>query len=234
MRLSALGVLLFAFTTGDCAERGGGDHSGKRRVHVTPDMEEQEGLSLTGEANIYQATSYGNAFLEYHTNSRWDIGLYAFNLTIDGGSADNFEYDTYISLTKWFDVSPAWKLALGTQNGTTLLSSTHSWHSFSFLQNTYRLNDYVNLSAGLYYANRAISVASQPLGAMVGIDLNFMPGVLWAELDFLSGSSNLSGSVVNLFWQAIPKLELYAGIQVPASESGNEFAGNIGFMYSFR
>jgi hypothetical protein len=64
------------------------------------------------------------------------------------------------------------------------------------------------------------------------MDVNFIPGVFWVELDFVSGNTNVSGSVANFLWQPLKQLELYAGVQVPATASGNEFAGNLGFMFT--
>jgi len=227
--LLLLSVTLSSFAGG---QGGGGERAGKHRVRVTPDMEEQKGLMLTAESNIYQGTVYANTFIEYLTANRWDVGLYVFNMTLYGGGAQNFEYDAYVSITKWLDISDRWKVALGTQNGTTLFSSTRSWHDFSFVQNVVKVNDYLSAGVGIFYVNRALATINQPIGAMFGFDVNFIPRKLWAELDFVSGNTNISGSVVNLFWKPTRHIDLYTGIQVPATGSGNEFAGNVGLMYS--
>lgn len=196
-------------------------------------MEEQKGLMLTAESNIYQGTVYANTFLEYLTENRWDVGVYCFNMTLYGGGAQSFEYDTYISITKWLDIADGWKLAIGSQNGTTLFSNSRGWHHFSFVQNAVRVNDTFNVSVGMFYVNRALATINQPVGALVGFDVNFIPGTLWAEYDFVSGNSNVSGSLMNLFWKPATNTHLYTGIQVPATDSGNEFAGIVGAMYSF-
>jgi hypothetical protein len=232
IRLAWVLVLLWSAAESLAGEGGGGEHAGKHRVRVTPDMEEQKGLMLTAESNIYQGTVYANAFLEYLTEGRWDVGLYCFNMTLYGGGAQNFEYDAYVSITKWLDVSDRWKVALGTQNGTTLFSANRSWHNFSFVQNAVRLHDDFTVSVGMFYVNQALATINQPIGALVGFDMTFIPRKLWAELDFLSGNSNVSGGVANLFWKPTQQIEFYAGIQVPATGSGNEFAGNVGLMYS--
>jgi hypothetical protein len=154
---SALSLLFVPVLTFAGGQGGGGERAGKHRVRVTPDMEEQKGLMLTAESNIYQGTVYANTFLEYLTDNRWDVGIYFFNMTLYGGGAQSFEYDTYVSFTKWLEILPTWKVAIGTQNGTTLFSSSRSWHTFSFFQNAVRVNDHFNVSAGLFYVNPAFS-----------------------------------------------------------------------------
>jgi len=61
----------------------------------------------------------------------------------------------------------------------------------------------------------------------------YEPGVFWTEMDWFSGDNNLSGAVVNNYWQATQIVALYAGLQVPAAQSGNAFAGIVGFALSF-
>ncbi len=144
------------------------------------------------------------------------------------GSSQNFEYDAYISIAKWLRISENWLLSFGAQNGATLFQAPRQLHNFTYAQGVVKINDFLNLSAGIFYVNRALATINQPVGASVGIDINFIPGTLWTEFDFLSGNTNISGSVVNLFWKPIKPVSLYVGIQVPASNSGNEFAGNLG------
>ena len=132
------------------------------------------------------------------------------------------------SIAKWLRITEHWLINVGTQNGTTLFQTPRQWHDFTYAQGFVRINEYLNLSAGSFYVNRALATINQPIGASVGIDINFIPGTLWTECDFLSGNTNISGSVVNLFWRPIKPVSLYVGVQVPAAQSGNEFAGNIG------
>jgi hypothetical protein len=72
------------------------------------------------------------------------------------------------------------------------------------------------------------------VGALVGIDLMFVPGVFWTEMDWFSGDNNLSGAVVNNYWQVTQIVTVYAGLQVPATQSGNAFAGIAGLALNFQ
>jgi len=47
-------------------------------------------------------------------------------------------------------------------------------------------------------------------------------------MDWLSGNNNLSGAVVNHFWRVDDLVTLYAGLQIPAENSSNDFAGILG------
>lgn len=185
---------------------------------------------FTAETNIYRSSLYENAFLEYQTENLWNLGVYVINMPMIG-SSQSFEYDAYVSIAKWLRVAENWLINVGTQNGTTLFQMPRQLHNFTYAQGFVRINDYLNLSAGTFYVNRALATINQPIGASVGIDINFIPGTLWTEFDFLSGNTNISGSVVNLFWRPIKPISLYLGVQVPASQSGNEFAGNVGIAF---
>lgn len=48
-------------------------------------------------------------------------------------------------------------------------------------------------------------------------------------MDWLSGNNNLSGAVVNNFWRVSNRVTVYAGLQIPAENSTNDFAGILGF-----
>lgn len=215
-------------TLGHPAGHGGNAHrGGNHRIRVTPDLQPEPGFLLTAESNIYRSSLYANAFLEYQTEDFWNLGLYVINMPLRG-SSQSFEYDAYVSIAKWWRVAEHWLINMGTQNGTTLFQMPRQLHDFTYAQGFFKVNDYLNLSAGAFYVNRALATINQPIGASVGIDINLIPGTLWTEYDFLSGNTNISGSVVNLFWRPDNLVTLYVGIQVPAAQSGNEFAGNVG------
>jgi hypothetical protein len=218
-------------TLGNAASHGGSAHrGGNHRIRVTPDLQAEPGFMFTAETNIYRSSLYENAFLEYQTENLWNLGVYVINMPMIG-SSQSFEYDAYVSIAKWLRVAENWLINVGTQNGTTLFQMPRQLHNFTYAQGFVRINDYLNLSAGTFYVNRALATINQPIGASVGIDINFIPGTLWTEFDFLSGNTNISGSVVNLFWRPIKPISLYLGVQVPASQSGNEFAGNVGIAF---
>ena len=224
----AVALLCCLPSLGLAADHGGGTHrGGNHRIRVTPDLAAEPGFMFTAETNIYRSSLYVNAFAEYQTEDLWNLGVYVINMPTLG-SSQSFEYDAYVSIAKWLRITEHWLINVGTQNGTTLFQTPRQWHDFTYAQGFVRINEYLNLSAGSFYVNRALATINQPIGASVGIDINFIPGTLWTECDFLSGNTNISGSVVNLFWRPIKPVSLYVGVQVPAAQSGNEFAGNIG------
>lgn len=229
LRITLIILLLFcvSLTVHAGGKEEGSHRGGKHRIRVTPDLESDVGFSFTAESNIYGGSVYENAFLEYQTGDNWSLGLYVVNMPMIG-SSQSFEYDTYFSIAKWLTLNESWLVNFGTQNGTTLFQTPRQLHDFSYLQGMYKVNPYFNLSAGMFYVNRALATINQPIGATVGVDVNFIPGTLWTEFDFLSGNANISGSVINLFWRPAKPVSLYVGIQVPAANSGNDFAGNLG------
>jgi hypothetical protein len=158
------------------------------------------------------------------------VGLNAFNVPMIGSasSSNGQQYDTFLNLTKFFYLDD-WILGVGTQNGTSFGGRNKQFHNFDFAQATYEWGEWLKISAGTYFINNALSASSQNVGALVGLDIEFIERVLWTEMDWLSGNNNMSGAVVNQFWKPRDLVVLYAGVQIPASQSGNHFAGIIGF-----
>jgi hypothetical protein len=229
LRLMAGCLLLSSLMLPVLAQEGGGHH----RIRVTPDFD-NPGFSMASELNIYRGALYTNIMADYLTEDGWDLGVYSFNIPITGAaSANGRQYDTYINLTKFFYPTESLIFGVGTQNGTNFSGGGRQLHNFDFAQMTYELGGWAKLTAGTYYVNDSLSQSRQNVGALVGIDIMYEPGVFWTEMDWFSGDNNLSGAVVNNYWQATQIVALYAGLQVPAAQSGNAFAGIVGFALSF-
>jgi hypothetical protein len=51
-------------------------------------------------------------------------------------------------------------------------------------------------------------------------------------MDYISGHHSLSGASVNMLYNITPRCQIYMGVLVPEQDSGNEFAGILGFNLS--
>ena len=206
--------------------QSGGSHY---RLRVTPDYD-QPGLSMISEFNVYGSALYTNAMVDYLNEEGWDIGVNSFNIPVAGtASANGKQFDTFLNITKFFFPTDDLIIGIGTQNGTHFSGGARQLNNFDFAQVTYEWDDWLKVSSGSYYVNDALSQTSQNVGAIVGIDIMFIPGVFWTEMDWISGNNNLSGAVVNNFWQVTDQVAVYAGLQIPAENSTNDFAGILGF-----
>ena len=217
---------LFVFSSAIWAAQSGGSHY---RLRVTPDYD-SPGLSLISEFNVYGGALYTNAMLDYLAEDRWDIGLNTINIPMAGtASANGKEFDTFLNITKFFFPTEDLIIGIGTQNGTHFSGGGRQLNHFDFAQMTYEWDDWLKVSSGAYYVNNSLSQSRQNVGALLGIDIMFIPGVFWTEMDWLSGNNNLSGAVVNNFWRVDDLVTLYAGLQIPAESSTNDYAGIVGF-----
>ncbi len=210
-----------------------GEGGGRHRIRVTPDFD-VEGYSAMSEFNVYQGALFSNFYVDYLSEDGFDIGLNSFNVPISGPSSasNGQQYDTFLNLTKFFYLD-GWVLGMGTQNGTSLGGHGKKLHNFDFAQVTYEWKDWLKLTAGSYYISNALSQSSQNVGALVGVDIEFIDKTLWLEMDWLGGNNSMSGAVINQFWKPTQTLILYAGTQIPAPNSGNRYAGIIGFGIDF-
>lgn len=225
LRLTVLLSLLASPVTIWAAQSGGGHY----RLRVTPDYD-SPGLSLISEFNVYGGALYTNAMVDYLAEDGWDIGINSFNIPMAGtASANGRQFDTFLNITKFFFPTEDLIIGVGTQNGTHFSGGGRQLNNFDFAQVTYEWDDWLKLSLGTYYVNNALSESRQNLGALVGVDVMFIPGVFWTEMDWLSGNNNLSGAVLNNFWRVDDLVTLYAGLQIPAEKSSNDYAGIVGF-----
>lgn len=202
------------------------------RIRVGSNLEEINGINVTTELNIYQSSLYSNHFIEYKGESDYELGIYFNNIPLQTGHAysPSYLYDSYIGASKFFSVSKDFKIGLGTQSGTQLRPGVSNYLNFDFSTIEYQYKNLV-LGIGGYFVNNALSQNGNIVGQLVDISYKIIPGVLWTEASWISGSNNISGSVINLFYRPKRNVSLYMGIQVPAKNSGNEFAGNIGFSF---
>jgi hypothetical protein len=222
-------AVIFSFFIATAPAWAGSSGSAHYRLRVTPDYD-SPGLSLISEFNVYGAALYGNAMVDFLTEDGWDIGVNTFNIPMAGtASANGKQYDTFLNITKFFFPAEDWIIGVGTQNGTHFSGGGRQLNNFDFAQVTYEWDDWLKVSAGSYYVNNALSQSRQNVGALVGIDIMFIPGVFWTEMDWLSGNNNLSGAVVNNFWRATDLITVYAGLQIPSGNSMNDYAGIVGF-----
>lgn len=199
---------------------------GKRTKRIRP-IEEATGFAIGTEVNIYQGTTYMNAQAEYTAPSGWAFGAVLLNAPIYGGGAQNYELDGYFVVSKFTKLGQSWNLLMGAQNGTTL-HRPHQLHSFEYAGLEFRPTDVLSWHAGPYFVNDALATVHEPIGAWLGFEWRTIPGMLHVQADWWSGHNNLSGSVVNVLLFPSWPVYGYLGLNVPAAQSGNEFAGIVG------
>lgn len=200
-----------------------------RRLKTKP-IESEDAWTATLESNIYQGTVYLNPYIGYSGFNGWDISISSYNIPTHGGGAQNFEYDTYIGISKTFSVLEDTDIMIGSQNGTTLFSNPgRRWHSMSFANIRQDITDNIMVYVGPYYANAALTTAGNQVGVMTGTELKVIPNKFHITGDYISGHQSVSGGIINLQYFPHPKVQLYVGIIIPEKNSGNEFAGIVGF-----
>ncbi|WP_411727549.1 hypothetical protein [Methyloglobulus sp.] len=106
------------------------------------------------------------------------------------------------------------------------------WFNFTFLDNRYDLTPWLLLHGGSYLANAAITGTSWQVGFLAGAEKTFIQNKLSLQMGYISGHHSLSGSIVNMLFNITPRCQIYMGVLVPEQDSGNEFAGIIGFNFS--
>lgn len=234
MTKKILALLLIAFTT-SVTSKEKAHVKAPKRIKVNPADEESGGISFTEEFNFYNGTAYSNTLIDYATRNGWALGLQLLNVPVYGGGAQNFEYDGYFTLSKTFKLNNFWSVAIGTQNGTVLENvRRNQLHNFTFVDNQFIQNPWLNYHAGPFYVNDALATIHQPYGVMAGFEIRFIPKMIHLQGDYFSGNSNISGGIVNLVYYPLKNLQTYVGVNVPGPSSGNEFAGNVGFIFNVR
>ncbi len=210
----------------------------KIKVDTTPNSID-EVLTGTVELNYYNIntddpvnTLYVNPTLDYSASNGWDIQLASYNVAVVGGGAQNYQADTYINLSKTIQLPKSFLVTLGTQNGITLDSGSKALHNVDYGLLVYQPNKSINLHAGTFWANKALTTTTDYIGFTGGFSIEAMPNFLTFTGDYFSGSNNLSGAMVNTWFRVLPTIQVYFGVGVPETNSGNEFYGTVGFSVS--
>jgi len=175
-------------------------------------------------------TVYGNPTLDYSGKEGWDIQLLSYNMDIAGGGAQNYESDTYINLSKTVYLPKGLQVVLGTQSGFALSGQSHTLHNVEYGLIGYQPNSHYNIHAGSYWVNKALSTTTDVYGFTGGFSLEVVPQLLSLRADYFSGNNNLSGANVNAWFRTSKLTQLYFGVSVPETNSGNEFARVVGFQ----
>ena len=198
-----------------------------RKIDTTPSTDDNNVWSFTLESNTYADTVYLNPVLDFSAVGGWDLQIASYNIPVHGGGAQNFEWDSYINLSKSFDISDQIKAVIGTQNGTTAFSAPRRWHNIDYGVISYQPLALLSLRAGPYWADKDITTTTNVVGYTAGFNLNITPD-FYIQGDYFSGHSNVSGAMVNVWYRWA-----YAGVGVPETDSGNEFYGTVGFKINF-
>ena len=213
---------------------------GQRRLDTTPNMnDEQDEVTLQVEGNYYHIpdsfnqttgnpnptdTYYINATLDYSLTTGTDIQLATYNCPLAGGGAQNYECDSYVNLSQTFNITKHWSFLLGSQNGT-VFASPSQWHNADYGLFVVQ-NKLVNFHAGTYFVDKTLATTTNSVEFTAGFQLDFDNGFM-VQSDYFSGHNNLSGAQWNVFYK-----QYYIGVVVPEHNSGNEFAGVVGFKFN--
>jgi hypothetical protein len=183
-------------------------------------------LIFSTDMSLYRNTQYLNPSLQYYT-SNYSVGIQAVNIRLGGDQMQNFESDTYLNAAKKFNINSIYSVEIGGMAGTNLNNRSQQLHASAYFDNNFVVTENLAIGIGSYYVNDVLATIHQPFNAHAGIKYKMNDFTLVG--DYFSGNNNLSGAVVNLFYKLTPSLRPYIGVQVPEKNSGNEFAGTVGF-----
>ncbi len=207
-------------------------HLQQRRLKINPMVDFEGAWVANFETDVYQAGTFENITLGYSANDGWDVNLSLLNTQILGNN-NQFQGDTFINLAKTFVISDDLSIVAGSQNGVSLVNvHPQLWFNFTFIDNRYDMTPWFSIHGGPYLANAALTGSSRQVGFMTGAEITLMQHKLSLQMDYISGHHSLSGANVNLLFNITPQCQIYMGVLVPEQDSGNEFAGIIGFNLS--
>lgn len=185
---------------------------------------------LAEELNIYRDTLYLNNSLQYYSNS-WNFGIQSNNVRLDGAQMQNFENDSYVNASYKFSLPYDFGLEAGGQIGTNMNEHTQRLHIYNFVDVSRSFFDgQITIHGGGFYVNDTLALKHQPFNLEAGVEIK--AGQFITTLDYSSGSNNMSGTSAIVYYKATNYLRPYVGVLVPETNSGNEFAGVVGFTLS--
>ena len=204
----------------------------QKRLKINPMTDYESAWIANIETDTYRDGTFENMTVGYSANDGWDFSLSLLNTQVSG-SNNKFQGNTFINIAKTFDINNDFSITVGTQNGVALVNAQPQvWFNFTFLDNRYDLKPWLLFHGGPYLANAAITGTSRQVGFLTGTEITLIQNKLSLQMDYISGHHSLSGAAVNMLINITPRCQIYMGVLVPEQNSGNEFAGIIGFNFS--
>jgi hypothetical protein len=204
----------------------------QKRLKINPVTDEGDAWTANAETAIYRAGTFENLSVGYSTSNGWDLSLSLVNIEIIGPNK-LFQGDTFINIAKTFPIYPDFSIVVGSQNGVALFNShPQLWFNYNYLDGRYDVTPWLSMHLGSYLANSALTGTARQVGLTVGTEIGIIPHKLALQMDYTSGHQAVSGAAVNMLWTVTSRCQMYMGVYVPEQNSGNEFAGIIGFNLS--
>ncbi|MCX7087813.1 MAG: hypothetical protein NTV00_07145 [Methylococcales bacterium] len=230
LTLGGLGVSREVYSAD--SQRKAKTHQQQKRLKVNPITDNEDAWMANAETDVYQAGTFENVALGYSARYGWDFSVALLNTQLLG-SNNNFVADTFFNVAKTFDINDAISIVVGSQNGLALLNTQPQlWYSFSFIDNRYDAMPWLSLHGGPYLANAAITGTARQVGFIAGAELTLIENAVTLQMDYISGHHALSGATINLLLNITAHTQIYWGVSIPEQNSGNEFAGIMGFNFS--
>ncbi|MGZ5049905.1 MAG: hypothetical protein ACXWF8_06165 [Methylobacter sp.] len=207
-------------------------HKAQKRLQINPVTDEDNAWAFNTESSIYRAGTFQNIVIGYSALHDWDFSLSLINTQILGANKQ-FQGDSFFNVAKTFNLDEDFSIVAGTQNGLAMVNvEPQLWYSYSYLDNRYNAAPWLLLHAGPYLANAALTGTTQQVGFITGTEITLVPNKLALQMDYLSGHNALSGATVNMLVNVTSRFQMYLGVAVPERDTGNEFAGIVGFNWS--
>lgn len=207
-------------------------HRQQKRLKINPLTDYEDAWTANTETNVYRAGIFENITVGYSARNGWDYSLSLLNTQIIG-SNKQFQGDTFFNIAKTFDMNTDFSIVAGSQNGFAMVNAQPQlWYNFTFLDSRYDVTPWLLIHVGPYLANTALTGTSRQVGFMTGTEITFIQNKLSLQMNYINGHQSLSGATVNMLFNITPRCQIYMGISVPEQNSGNEFAGILGFNLS--
>lgn len=207
-------------------------HRQQKRLKINPVTDKEDAWTANTETDVYRAGTFQNIVVGYSAVHGWDFSLSLINTQILGANKQ-FQGDTFLNVAKTFTVNNDLSIVAGSQNGLAMVNlEPQVWYDFTYLDNRYDVTPWLLMHGGPYIANAALTGTSRQVGFMTGTEITFIQNELSLQMDYISGHHSLSGATVNLLFNLTSRFQMYMGVSVPEQDSGNEFAGIVGFNIS--
>ncbi len=201
----------------------------QKRLKITPVTNEDGVWTVNAESGIYRVGTYENIGVGYSTNNGWDFNLSLINTQILGANK-LFQGDIFFNIAKTFSINKGLSITVGSQNGFAAVNQQpRLWYNYDYVDTRYNVIPWLSLHGGVYIANAELTGTVRQVGYITGTEIIFIPHKLSLQLDYVSGHQALSGATANIVITITPRFQTYIGVYVPEQNSGNEFAGIIGF-----
>ncbi|MCX7089535.1 MAG: hypothetical protein NTV00_15970 [Methylococcales bacterium] len=192
------------------------------------EITQQKQVFIQQQFNVLSTTT-SNTTIDYGLGDNWEIGINLFNVDLYSLHDEWANPLFLLNFQKAFELTPQWRIGIGSQSGPTLpiVNSKAQLASFNYVNNAFDLGGWGKYYLGVYYANQGYAGEGSNVSLMAGIEVPTPIDTVFVMADYIGGKNALNTAVIGVVWKATVQWQLSLGALIATPESDSSENGVV-------